>query len=95
MYLFLTGDSSKAEILVEIELFYLLPYQRRWNTWFPEVIYYYANVDIAREKVKEMIREGEWNIDEFSEMKHNLLKNLNVKNPNNYTNYLNSKEKMI
>ncbi|PKC71628.1 hypothetical protein RhiirA1_390382 [Rhizophagus irregularis] len=36
---------QKAEILAEIELFYLLPHQRRWHTWFPEVIYYYANID--------------------------------------------------
>ena len=28
----------KAEILAEIELFYLLPLQRRWRTWFPEVM---------------------------------------------------------
>ncbi|POG77193.1 hypothetical protein GLOIN_2v1871629 [Rhizophagus irregularis DAOM 181602=DAOM 197198] len=84
----------KAEILAEIELFYLLPYQRRWNTWFLK--YYYANVDIVREKVKEMIREGEWNTDEFSEMKQNLLKNLNIKyNPNNNIDYLNSEEKRI
>jgi hypothetical protein len=30
---------QKAEILAEIELFYLLPPQRRWNAWFPEVMY--------------------------------------------------------
>ncbi|POG63060.1 hypothetical protein GLOIN_2v1690004, partial [Rhizophagus irregularis DAOM 181602=DAOM 197198] len=30
---------QKAEILAEIELFYLLPHQRRWKTWFPEVMY--------------------------------------------------------
>ncbi|PKY21459.1 hypothetical protein RhiirB3_435066 [Rhizophagus irregularis] len=29
---------QKAEILAEIELFYLLPHQRRWHTWFPEVM---------------------------------------------------------
>ncbi|CAB5314909.1 unnamed protein product [Rhizophagus irregularis] len=54
MYLFLTGDSSaltiekdnnrvsylmqKVEILAEIELFYLLPHQRRWQAWFPYMI---------------------------------------------------------
>ncbi|RIA98029.1 hypothetical protein C1645_813242 [Glomus cerebriforme] len=27
----------KAEILAEIELFYLFPHQRRWETWFPEL----------------------------------------------------------
>ncbi|CAB5379650.1 unnamed protein product [Rhizophagus irregularis] len=68
IYLFLTGDPTiekdnnrisylmhKAEILVEIELFYLFPFQRRWEAWFPEVIHYYADVVKAREKVKEMI----------------------------------------
>ncbi|CAB4488864.1 unnamed protein product [Rhizophagus irregularis] len=69
IYLFLTGDPSAlsnkwpykehpalvAEILVEIELFYLFPFQRRWEAWFPEVIHYYADVVKAREKVKEMI----------------------------------------
>jgi hypothetical protein len=27
------------KILAEIELFYLLPHQRRWQAWFPEVMY--------------------------------------------------------
>src|SRR3954465_1749508 len=26
-------------MLAEIELFYLLPHQRRWENWFPEVMY--------------------------------------------------------
>ncbi|PKY25101.1 hypothetical protein RhiirB3_439902 [Rhizophagus irregularis] len=69
---------QKAEILAEIELFYLLPHQRRWKEWFPEVIYYYANVDKTREKIKEMINEGEWNTNEFSELKQKLLKELNI-----------------
>jgi len=29
---------QKAEIIAEIELFYLLPHQRRWRSWFPEVM---------------------------------------------------------
>ncbi|CAB4447022.1 unnamed protein product [Rhizophagus irregularis] len=45
----------KAQILAEIELFYLLPYQRRWPAWFPDVIYYYANEDKTRKKIKEMM----------------------------------------
>ncbi|GET53625.1 hypothetical protein GLOIN_2v1561085 [Rhizophagus irregularis DAOM 181602=DAOM 197198] len=45
----------KAEILAEIELFYLLPHQRRWQTWFPEVIYYYADVDKTRIEIKRSI----------------------------------------
>ncbi|CAB4380005.1 unnamed protein product [Rhizophagus irregularis] len=87
MYLFLTGDSNnnrvsylkqKAEILVEIELFYLLPHQRRWGKWFPEIIYYYANVDKTREKVKEMMDNGEWDSNEFTELKKALLEKLNM-----------------
>ncbi|GES85176.1 hypothetical protein GLOIN_2v1774865 [Rhizophagus clarus] len=50
---------QKAEILAEIELLYLLPHQRRWYTWFPEVIYYYANIDKTRERVKEIMNESD------------------------------------
>ncbi|PKY42634.1 hypothetical protein RhiirA4_456466 [Rhizophagus irregularis] len=70
---------QKAEILAEIELFYLLPYQRRCEKWFPEVIYYYANVDKTREKIKEMMKNDEWNTDEFTELKQALLEKLNIK----------------
>ncbi|CAB5394572.1 unnamed protein product [Rhizophagus irregularis] len=37
--------AQKALILREIELFYLFPQQRRWKTWFPDIIYYYADAD--------------------------------------------------
>ena len=30
--------AQKAEVLAEIELLYLLPFQRRWRTWFPEAM---------------------------------------------------------
>ncbi|RGB43111.1 hypothetical protein C1646_681702 [Rhizophagus diaphanus] len=69
---------QKAEILAEIELFYLLPHQRRWNEWFPKVIYYYADFDKTRQEIKEMIKEGEWNTDEFSELKQKLLNKLKI-----------------
>jgi hypothetical protein len=29
---------QKAEIIAEIELFFLLPQQKRWRSWFPEVM---------------------------------------------------------
>ena len=86
--------------MAEIELFYLFSHQRRWKTWFPDVMsvisqncfaffvqsfnlilfirYYHANVDETRRKIKELIKEGEWNFDEFSEMKQNLLNKLNI-----------------
>ncbi|PKK59825.1 hypothetical protein RhiirC2_719550 [Rhizophagus irregularis] len=85
VYLFLTAIEKdkvsyliqKAEIIAEIELFYLLPHQRRWYAWFPEVIHYYASVDKTREKIKEMISKGEWKT-EFPELKQNLLNELAI-----------------
>ncbi|CAB5385756.1 uncharacterized protein OCT59_012779 [Rhizophagus irregularis] len=69
---------QKAEILAEIELFYLLPHQRRWKTWFPEVIHYYADVDKTRVEIKRLIKEGEWDTKEFTEMRKNLFKVLRI-----------------
>ncbi|CAB5374690.1 unnamed protein product [Rhizophagus irregularis] len=75
---------QKAEILAEIELFYLLPHQRRWHTWFPKVIHYYADIDKARMEIERLIEEGEWDAKEFTEMRENLLKELQIKhNPIN------------
>ncbi|RIA79325.1 hypothetical protein C1645_876028 [Glomus cerebriforme] len=45
---------QKAKILAEIELFYLLPPQRRWRTWFPDWIYYEAPVDDVRKKIRNI-----------------------------------------
>ncbi|CAB4476674.1 unnamed protein product [Rhizophagus irregularis] len=68
IYLFLAGDSKdnnrvsyliqKAEILAEIEIFYLLPHQKRWQTWFPKVIHYYADADKTRIEIERLIKEG-------------------------------------
>ncbi|CAB4384281.1 unnamed protein product [Rhizophagus irregularis] len=49
---------QSATILSEIELFYLLPNQRRWKTWFPDVIYYHANIDKTRREIKEINKDG-------------------------------------
>ncbi|PKY18723.1 hypothetical protein RhiirB3_492247 [Rhizophagus irregularis] len=68
----------KAQILAEIELFYLLPHQRRWKEWFPEIIYYYANFDDIRKEVKAMMDRGEWNTNAFPELKNDLLNKLNI-----------------
>ncbi|GBB84482.1 hypothetical protein RclHR1_11040008 [Rhizophagus clarus] len=92
MYKFLTGVQAhspidnnrvsyllqKAEILAEIELFYLLPNQRRWESWFPEIIYYYANVDKTREKVNDMIKDKKWNTKGFPKLKENLIEKFNI-----------------
>ncbi|PKK78592.1 hypothetical protein RhiirC2_770074 [Rhizophagus irregularis] len=74
---------QKAEILAEIELLYLLPNQRRWKAWFPETIYYYANFDKIHKEVKKLINDGQWDANEFSEireMKQDLLNKLNIRN---------------
>ncbi|PKY39676.1 hypothetical protein RhiirA4_452899 [Rhizophagus irregularis] len=69
---------QKAEILAEIELFYLLPHQRRWQTWFPEAIHYNADADKTRIEIKRLIKEGEWDTKEFTEMRENLFKVLSI-----------------
>ncbi|EXX68307.1 hypothetical protein RhiirA1_429054, partial [Rhizophagus irregularis] len=70
---------QKAEVLAEIELFYLLPHQRRWRTWFPEVIHYYADADKTQIEIKRLIKEGEWDTKEFTEMRKKLLEVLQIK----------------
>ncbi|CAJ0873075.1 14442_t:CDS:2 [Entrophospora sp. SA101] len=44
---------QKGKIVSEIELFYLLPNQRRWKHWFPDVLHYYVPIDDIREKIRE------------------------------------------
>ncbi|CAB4380607.1 unnamed protein product [Rhizophagus irregularis] len=63
---------QKAEILAEIELFYLLPHQRRWKTWFPEVIHYYADVDKTRVEIKRLIKEEK--LDKLEKLEEKLEK---------------------
>ncbi|EXX66833.1 hypothetical protein RirG_120010 [Rhizophagus irregularis DAOM 197198w] len=70
---------QKAEILAEIELFYLLPHQRRWQEWFPEVIHYYADADKTRIEIERLIKEGEWDNREFIKMQEKLLEELQIK----------------
>ncbi|GBC03576.1 hypothetical protein RclHR1_00520028 [Rhizophagus clarus] len=42
---------EKSRIIAEIELFHLFPHQRRWRTWFPDVIYYEVPVDEVRKQI--------------------------------------------
>ncbi|GBB94814.1 hypothetical protein RclHR1_02420001 [Rhizophagus clarus] len=70
--------TQKAEVIAEIEIFYLLPHQRRWKSWFPEVIYYTVEVEKARIYIKEAINKGEWNMKDWPEMKQKILKRLNI-----------------
>ncbi|GBB84657.1 hypothetical protein RclHR1_11220006 [Rhizophagus clarus] len=69
---------QKAEVIAEIELFYLLPHQRRWISWFPELIYYRVDVEKARLYVREAINKGEWKKEDWPEMKYKILKLLSI-----------------
>src|SRR6266487_2295906 len=65
---------QKAEILAEIELFYLLPPQRRWNNWFPEAIHYRARLDVVRKYVSKVIEDKKWKSDQ--EYQNKVLREL-------------------
>ncbi|CAG8660186.1 5341_t:CDS:2 [Funneliformis mosseae] len=72
-------DNNEAPYFIQKEnLFYLFPNQRRWKTWFPNVIYYHADFDETYRKIRELIKENEWDSDQFPEMKQNLLNKLNI-----------------
>ncbi|KAF0562004.1 transient receptor potential cation channel subfamily a member 1-like [Gigaspora margarita] len=50
---------QRAKILSEIELFYMLPYQRRKNNWFPEIIFYRFSLDKLYDIVTK-IQNNNW-----------------------------------
>ncbi|CAG8656062.1 9704_t:CDS:2, partial [Ambispora leptoticha] len=50
---------QKAEILIQIELFWLFPKQRRWQHWFPEYIYYIAHRDKVYSKIIEINNDND------------------------------------
>ncbi|CAG8648480.1 647_t:CDS:2 [Funneliformis caledonium] len=62
---------QKAKKLAEIELFYLLPNQRRWKTWFPDVIYYHANFEETCREVQKDDYNGS-KIEKLSELRKEL-----------------------
>ncbi|RGB27084.1 hypothetical protein C1646_719538 [Rhizophagus diaphanus] len=72
-------EEDNNRILAEIELFYLLPHQKRWQEWFPEVLHYYADADKTRIEIERLIKEGEWDNKEFIMMQKELLKKLQIK----------------
>ncbi|RIB00340.1 hypothetical protein C2G38_2234662 [Gigaspora rosea] len=50
---------QRAKILAEIEHFYMLPYQRRKNNWFPELMFYKFNLDKLQTIIKK-IQNDNW-----------------------------------
>ncbi|KAF0438402.1 transient receptor potential cation channel subfamily a member 1-like [Gigaspora margarita] len=49
----------KVEILAEIELFWMLPHQRRKKNWFPELLYFEASVQELKKYIKNLKDEHE------------------------------------
>ncbi|KAF0452877.1 transient receptor potential cation channel subfamily a member 1-like [Gigaspora margarita] len=47
----------KSEIIEEIELFYMLPHQRRKETWFPFVIFYECHIIKLREHIMDILKD--------------------------------------
>ncbi|CAI2169979.1 17917_t:CDS:2 [Funneliformis geosporum] len=45
---------EKKKILAEIEIFLLLPNQRRWSHWFPDLIFYEMPIEKVRQKIIEI-----------------------------------------
>ncbi|RIA83283.1 hypothetical protein C1645_834065 [Glomus cerebriforme] len=76
MYKFLT----EGKICAEIELFYLLPNQRRWK--HDSLKYYYANADKAQEEIQRLMSKGQWETNEnkLLIMKKDLSKELKINN---------------
>ncbi|CAB4423932.1 unnamed protein product [Rhizophagus irregularis] len=70
--------AQKAEAIAEIELFYLLPFQRRWRTWFPEVIHYTAGVVEARTYINKAKEKGDWKKKDWRGMKDKILEHLGM-----------------
>ncbi|KAF0524633.1 transient receptor potential cation channel subfamily a member 1-like [Gigaspora margarita] len=49
----------KREIIIQIELLYMLPYQRRRNDWFPFIIFYECNLIKLHSQIID-IKNGKW-----------------------------------
>ncbi|KAF0524645.1 hypothetical protein F8M41_015097 [Gigaspora margarita] len=49
----------KREIIIQIELLYMLPYQRRRNDWFPFFIFYKCDVGKLHLQIRA-IQKGKW-----------------------------------
>ncbi|RIB21473.1 hypothetical protein C2G38_2078228 [Gigaspora rosea] len=67
----------KKEIIVEIELFCLLPFQRRKHNWFPETFFYPVNLDEIR-KIVQQVNSTDWNKPSKPYISKTLLKILNI-----------------
>ncbi|CAB4419467.1 unnamed protein product [Rhizophagus irregularis] len=67
---------QKAEILAELN--YFIYYHIKDVGVHGFLKYYYADADKVRQEIKEMLSKGEWNTDEFGELKQDLLNQLKI-----------------
>jgi|SRR6266540_4313226 len=77
------AKSKTLEIFVPVRFYHKLSkllhvFYSKFLIFFHFTRYYHAIVDEMRKKIKELIKEGNWNSDELSRLKHKLLKKLNI-----------------
>ncbi|RGB36150.1 hypothetical protein C1646_697769 [Rhizophagus diaphanus] len=80
---------QRAELLTEIELYYLFPFQRRWKSWFPDYIFYYVDIGKLREKINAIKTSDVYKNSSYKPIIHQDLWNLVT------TKYANSEENKI
>ncbi|CAG8670002.1 4270_t:CDS:10 [Funneliformis mosseae] len=54
---YIAQKAEASRVLKKIELFYLLPHQRRWKSWFPDIAFYHADVYKTRQAVRKSIAD--------------------------------------
>ncbi|KAF0464557.1 nudt9 protein [Gigaspora margarita] len=57
--MFALFSTSLLAILSEIELFWMLPYQRKKKNWFPDILYYEATLPELKKYIKKSIEDEE------------------------------------
>ncbi|CAI2166724.1 1015_t:CDS:10 [Funneliformis geosporum] len=72
---------EKAKILAEIELFLLLPNQRRWQHWFPDVIFYDISIENVQRRINDMDKNPASYSSQYISEKLRSLAELKVKDP--------------
>ncbi|RUP47550.1 hypothetical protein BC936DRAFT_145599 [Jimgerdemannia flammicorona] len=50
---------TKAGIIAEIEVYWLFPWERFNQNWFPDLIFYEASADLVEQQEAELIKEEE------------------------------------
>ncbi|RUO96608.1 hypothetical protein BC936DRAFT_141751, partial [Jimgerdemannia flammicorona] len=72
---------EKAGIIAEIEVYWLFPWERFNQNWFPDLIFYEASTDLVEQREAELIKEEEKKLkrEEKDKKKEKKLKNEELK----------------